>query len=972
MNTKQSSALRAGLLVCSTLLGFLPVVARAQQTDATKPAAPVAAAKEDEIVVLSPFTVTTDKDTGYRATNSVTGSRLNTAIKEIPMPIEVITEKFLRDTGSNDLRGGLRYSAGVLLQSQNDQGIKGLPGGAYQGPGGVNNPEGATANPNQTTIKIRGYVTDTVLRDGFRRQAGSDTVNIARVEVVRGPAALLYGIGNFGGIVNYLPKTPEDKQRAEFTLSVGSYGFKRSSIDVTGPLSNTWNFDYLLTAVYQATNDYTQYKKESHSFVSPVISFKPTKTTEVVVDYENGKQRQSGVGFKQIRGVAGVGINNDQNEHGGFVVFQGTNPRTFRWSGPDTYYNDQTDNLNLKLTQQIIENMTLLAGYNVSHVDSQGRDVQGNFRQSAGPSSLWSTVFLQPIDQVRGDSSGAVGSGPTPNEIFEYNWTDTDAKIARAQSRVELNYSFKLFEKSNKWFHINSSLLAGHSEERDQNGYKYKSALDNVYNYKSPGDLTPIRFGQGVQNNGTATGLAGDAAMVLKNSTDSTAWNKGDYFVYQGKFLDDRVTVVSGIRRDANNTNVTNKNYIANTSDTTKSTQQVDRTPQNGVSVQITRAISIYALKAGGISPNFAGNIDVNGKAMGPIIAKSKEVGVKIDLFEGKITGTISAYKIKRTGTPVLYWWAPTTNHVTFDPNKPIVYQNGFGTGFNPTLYNAAVAVGTATPGQGIWTVGSQQYVNASSVSGAAFMDGVFDYTKANGGWPGWIYGQDSLTNNSWGAIATASGQPNEYVSAEDSSKGWDAQIMFTPTKNLQIIATYAHVNRIIDSAGVWAKYPYPQDKWAVWYFPNSDWGLANRPLATVYKDPNDTSTWTGEGFGSGERQDDTPEHQVSLWGNYNFSDGVLKGFTIGAGGYWESPREYMSGVTHGSGQFITDKNGNRLILSTAARHNVDLFVKYAFKIEKHDASVQLNVSNLLDDQKRYGFIYSDPRSMRLEFDYKF
>ena len=981
MNNKQSSVLRAGLLVCSALLGFWPVLASAQQTDAAKspdPAAPVDAAKakdKDEVVVFSPFVVTTEKDRGYQATNSVSGSRLNTAIKEIPMPIEVITEKFLRDTGSNNLRDGLRYSAGVLLQSQNDQGAQ--IGGAYQGPGGVNNPEGATANPNQTTIKIRGYVTDTVLRDGFRRQAGTDTVNIARVEVVRGPAALLYGIGDFGGIVNYLPKVPESKERGEFTLSLGSYGFKRTSIDVTGPISNKWDFNYLLTAVYQDTNDYTQYRKESHNFISPVFSFKPTKTTEVIIDYENGKQRQSGIGFKQIRGVAGVGINNDQNEHGGFVIFPGTNPRTFRWSGPDTYYNSQADNLNLKLTQQVIENMTLLAGYNLSHNDFQSRDVQGNFRAQTGPASLWATVLLSPIDQVKGDSSGNVPSGPSPNQTFEYGWNDVDGKVTRAQSRVELNYSFKLFEKANKWFHINSSVLLGHSEERDHSVNKYTGTPTNVFDYKSPADISPIRFGKGLQVNGTV----GDVPIVLKNGDDSTSWNRGDYVVYQGKFLDDRVTVVSGIRRDANNTNVTNTNYIAGTSTTTKSNSQVDRTPQNGVSVQITRALSIYALKAGGIQPNFGGKIDVNGKAMGPILAKSKEVGLKIDLFEGKITGTISAFKIKRTGTPVLYWWAPTTNHVTFDPTKPIVYQVPGDALTAPisAQYNAAVAVGTATPGQGIWTVGSQRYVNGSSPTGAAYMDAVFDYTKANGGWPGWFYGTDNLTNNSWGSIATAGGQPVEYVSAEDSSKGWDSQLMFTPMKNLQIIATYAHVNRVIDSAGKWAKYPYPQDRWAVWYFPNSDWGLANRPIGTVYSDKSapagsgpDTSTWTGVGFGSGERQDDTPEHQVSLFGNYSFDEGKLKGLTVGAGGYWESPREYMSGVTHGGGQFITDKNGNRLILSTAARKNIDMFIKYDFKIKNHDSSVQLNISNLLDDQKRYGLIYSDPRSMRLEFDYKF
>ena len=971
MNNKQSSVLRAGLLVCSALLGFWPAVARAQVAAKPADAAAKVAAADEETIVLSPFKVSTEKDKGYQATNSVSGSRLNTAIKEIPMPIEVITEKFLRDTGSNDLRMGLRYSAGILLQTQNDQG---KPGGvAYQGPGGVNNPEGATANPNQTTIKIRGYITDTVLRDGFRRQAGTDTVNIARVEVVRGPAALLYGIGNFGGIVNYLPKTPESKARGEYTLSLGSNSFKRTSIDVTGPASNTWDLNYLVTAVYQDTKDYTQYKKESHNFISPVFSFKPTKTTEVIVDYEKGTQRQAGVGFKQIRGVAGVGINSDQNEHGGFVVFPGTNARTFRWSGPDTYYNSQADNLNLKLTQQLMENMVLLAGYNRSNNDFQSRDVQGNFISAIGPSSLRSTVILTGIDQVRGDSSGNVPFGPSPNQIFQYGWNDTDGKVARAQSRIELNYSFKLFEKSSKWLHINSSLLAGHSEERDGNVTRYTGALDNVFNFKSPADLTPLRFGKGTQDNGTAAGLAGDAAMLLKTRSDSTSWNRGDYFVYQGRFLNDRVTVVSGIRRDANNTNVTLNNYVAKTNTTSKSLVQVDRTPQNGVSIQITRALSIYALKAGGIQPNFDGRIDVNGTAMGPIQAKSKEVGMKIDLFNGKITGTISAYKIKRTGTPILYWWAPTTNRVTFDPKKPIVYQVPGDTLIPPGgSYAAAVAVGNATPGQGIWSVNGTQFANGSSTSGAAYLDAIFDYTKANGGWPGWFYSQTpGITNNSWNSIAGGSG-PLEYVSAEDSSKGWDAQLMFSPTKNLQIIATYAHVTRVIDSAGQWAKYPYPEDRWAVWYFPNSDWGLANRPLATVYTDPKNTSSWTGVGFGSGERQDDTPEHQVSLFGNYSFSDGRLKGLTVGAGGYWESPREYMSGVTHGGGQFITDKNGKRLILSTASRHNLDLFIKYDFGFSNHAASVQLNVSNVLDDQKRYGFIYSDPRTMRLEFDYKF
>ena len=177
-------ALFASLL--SLGLTALPSNLVAQQTVAPA-AAKTEAKEEDKVLVLSPFVVSTEADTGYRATNSISGTRLNTAIKDTPMPIEVITRQFIDDTGATDLRSALKYSSGVILVSQND--LSSLGANAYQGPGGVNNPEGATANPNAVQVKLRGFVTDNVLRDGFIRQNSTDSVNIDRVEVVRGPAA---------------------------------------------------------------------------------------------------------------------------------------------------------------------------------------------------------------------------------------------------------------------------------------------------------------------------------------------------------------------------------------------------------------------------------------------------------------------------------------------------------------------------------------------------------------------------------------------------------------------------------------------------------------------------------------------------------------------------------------------------------------------------------------------------------------
>ena len=62
----------------------------AQAAPAARPATP-----EESIVTLSEFRVDATKDVGYRATNATSGTRLNTPIKDIPMPINVVTKEFI-------------------------------------------------------------------------------------------------------------------------------------------------------------------------------------------------------------------------------------------------------------------------------------------------------------------------------------------------------------------------------------------------------------------------------------------------------------------------------------------------------------------------------------------------------------------------------------------------------------------------------------------------------------------------------------------------------------------------------------------------------------------------------------------------------------------------------------------------------------------------------------------------------------
>ena len=104
--TSRSALLRAGFFLVLPALGSFA----AAQTPATTPSGNT----EEDVVTLSPFTVSTAKDVGYRASNSIAGTRSNTPIKDIPLNIQVFTKDFYDDlliTNQVDLE---RYNAALV------------------------------------------------------------------------------------------------------------------------------------------------------------------------------------------------------------------------------------------------------------------------------------------------------------------------------------------------------------------------------------------------------------------------------------------------------------------------------------------------------------------------------------------------------------------------------------------------------------------------------------------------------------------------------------------------------------------------------------------------------------------------------------------------------------------------------------------------------------------------------------------
>ena len=167
--------------LAAAFLAFTAAVSSAQ----TPPPAVETNRPKEEAVVLTAFEVASTRETGYRATNSVSGTRVNVKLMDVPQTISVLTSDFIQDIGATDLDEALIYTSGV--------GTAGFSAGQYT---------------------IRGFQTGSPRRNGinFSTTNAIDTSVVDRVEVVKGPSSALYGTGGPGGVVNVVTKQPQAKR----------------------------------------------------------------------------------------------------------------------------------------------------------------------------------------------------------------------------------------------------------------------------------------------------------------------------------------------------------------------------------------------------------------------------------------------------------------------------------------------------------------------------------------------------------------------------------------------------------------------------------------------------------------------------------------------------------------------------------------------------------------------------------------
>ena len=213
----------AGVTATSILSAQQPPATPPTQP-ATPPTQPAASENEDELIVLSPFEVSSEATRGYAAASTLAGNRLNTELRDIGSSVSVVTSEFLRDTGATDNKTLLQYTTGSEVG-----GTFGNFGGNGDGP--LLDESSKFKNPNANT-RVRGLAAADNTRDFYLTDIPWEGYDVDAVELQRGPNSILFGMGSPAGIINTRTKQAMFKNDNEATFRIGSYGANRQTLDV--------------------------------------------------------------------------------------------------------------------------------------------------------------------------------------------------------------------------------------------------------------------------------------------------------------------------------------------------------------------------------------------------------------------------------------------------------------------------------------------------------------------------------------------------------------------------------------------------------------------------------------------------------------------------------------------------------------------------------------------------------------------
>jgi outer membrane receptor for ferric coprogen and ferric-rhodotorulic acid len=249
---------------CLVLLGLtLPFIAVVAQTT------PAPDNDKSDVLKLSPFTVSTEKDTGYIAAQVISSGRVGMSVLETPADVTVLTRDFLDDVGATDLN-----NASIWL------------------------PNSYVADPGErdfgNNVTFRGLPSGKFTRNYFTNNYSPEEYLTERLEGSRGPNSILYGDSLLGGQTNVTTKRAKFFDFNTLRLRYTDADTRQAALDVNRRVTS--KLAVRVNALYQDGDPNTAWKDrhfDERYYADLAVTYQPWKNGELRIDAEIGYTRKS-------------------------------------------------------------------------------------------------------------------------------------------------------------------------------------------------------------------------------------------------------------------------------------------------------------------------------------------------------------------------------------------------------------------------------------------------------------------------------------------------------------------------------------------------------------------------------------------------------------------------------------------------------------------------------------------------------
>ncbi len=588
-------------LVQVSMVGYKPVK-RVLETAGT----PVHITLNTTTEELQNIEIVGRREKGYKNTVSFIGSKTATPLKDVPQSISYVTKELMQDQAVTKMGDVVKNFSGVnQFTFYDDITIRGF-----------------RINGGSTTQLFNGLRTFT----GFWKQP---MVNyLERVEVIKGPAAALYGNSSPGGTINRVTKKPLDQPRKSMSFSVGSFNNFRALADFTGPANEDKTLLYRLNLGYENSQSFRDLQFDKNIVIAPSVSFLPSANTRLNLDMVYNKSNS-----RLDRGQA---VNAAQGLYSGSI--------SQSLAEVNDYLNEETYMITASLNHSFTKDISFTAGYlrtgynqdllehrsaNTYAKDKQGNDI---------PNLVMRQVFMRQQKQYSDNLSAYLNVHFTTGTI--------DHKML-----VGFDYAQQALPPGSA-----QSTASGYLKKDGTTAAAYKvsdSASYVFYNYTDPSGRVSsipkpnISSFDLARNQHSLQDMSKYIFNAVSNSAVAPLFSNLNGLYLQDQLALGRWQLLLGLRYE---TYADRLNYKAATE---KKVIQHAWIPRVGLVYTLNKNINLYGIYSRGYNPQDATvqSNPLSGGPFDPIESSLVEGGLKTEWLKGRLTANASVYRIEQKNT---------------------------------------------------------------------------------------------------------------------------------------------------------------------------------------------------------------------------------------------------------------------------------------------------------------------------------